>query len=166
MEEQKPCVGKNMNICLENLCWYITAYGLFHHGFMYRRQASCSQLEALKMETHEWPSVELYWHLWWESQCLACIYYHLLSQRRKTNTPGKEFDLWNHQRNTDTTLLYGLQQRPHIYSIKKPPYFREFSSLVVQPNHIKAKRNNNPSLGLANVRKHSFHLLWKTYCGT
>lgn len=53
MEEQKPCVCKAMNICLGNLCWYITAYGLFHHGFMYRRQASCSQLEALEMEPCE-----------------------------------------------------------------------------------------------------------------
>lgn len=53
MEEQKPCVCKDMNICWGNLCWYITAYGLFHHGFMYRRQASCSQLEALEMEPCE-----------------------------------------------------------------------------------------------------------------
>lgn len=57
MEEQKSCVCKDMNICLGDLCWYITAYGLFHHGFMYTRQASCSQLEALKTERRGWPSM-------------------------------------------------------------------------------------------------------------
>ena len=115
MEEQKPCVCKDMNICLENLCWYITAYGLFHHGFMYRRQASCSQLEALKMEPHEWPCVWLFWHLLWESQCLAHTHYHchLLSPKWKANTPDKEFDLRNYRRDTDTTNMYELQWRPH-----------------------------------------------------
>lgn len=141
MEEQKPCVCKNMNICLENLCWYITAYGLFHHGFMYRRQASCSQLEALKMEPHEWPSVWLSWHLQWESQRLAYICYHLLSQRGKAKTPGKELGLWNYQRNTDITLVYELQRGLHIHSVKEALYFRESSSFVAQTNHTKSKRS-------------------------
>lgn len=160
MEEQKSCVCKDMNICWGNLCWYVTAYGLFHHGFMCRRQTSCSQLEALKMEPHEWPTVRLFWHLWWESQCLAHGHYHLLSQTGKANIPGREFDLRNYPRETDITLRYGLQQGPHLPIVKEPPYFRESSSLVAEQTMQQAREEIHYCV-LLMIRTYSLHLLFR-----